>query len=123
MLSQKQKTHTATTLEKTGKIKCANCFKSLGVPARIKIYAFLKEHGETSVSALVYLTDLTQPTVSYHLKEMRMLGLLNARKNGKEVLYRINEDCPESGVECVLGTMKFTSDPDETSKSNEFSKT
>ncbi len=112
MISQAQKINKATSADKEQKIKCANCFKSLGVPARIRIYAFLKDHGETTVSALVYLTDLTQPTVSYHLKEMRQLGLLLARKRGKEVLYRINENCPENGYECILGAMKFTEKSD-----------
>jgi DNA-binding transcriptional ArsR family regulator len=100
----------------TTKIRCANCFKSLGIGARIEIYTFLKEQGETSVNNLVNLVNLTQPTVSYHLKEMRDLGLLNSRKSGKEVYYSVNTDCPSYEDNCVLSVMKF---PDKENAKNQ----
>jgi ArsR family transcriptional regulator, arsenate/arsenite/antimonite-responsive transcriptional repressor len=90
------------------KIKCVNCFKSLGIPSRIEIYSYLRNKNEASVSELVKVVNLSQPTVSYHLKEMRELGLLSQRKSGKEVYYRINPNCRSHESECVLNLLKFS---------------
>ena len=60
---------------------CTKCFNTLGVPSRMKIYRFLKDKGENTVGAVVKIAKLTQPTVSYHLKEMRDAGLLMSRKS------------------------------------------
>jgi DNA-binding transcriptional ArsR family regulator len=40
---------------------------------------------------------LRQPTVSYHLAEMKKEGLLASRKEGREVHYRVKMLCPEGG--------------------------
>jgi DNA-binding transcriptional ArsR family regulator len=93
-----------------GEIMCTECFKSLGIKPRIKIYTHLRKNGETAVSKLVELVKLTQPTVSYHLKEMRESGLITNRKKGKEVLYKLNQDCPCSGSDCVLHAIKLSED-------------
>jgi len=93
--------------EKPNKIKCAGCFRSLGIDARIAIYSYLRDHGESTVSTLVDLVNLTQPTVSYHLKDMKDLGLLSSRKSGKEVYYSVNHGCSEGGCDCVLNGVSF----------------
>ena len=38
------------------------------------MYHYLRDNGEATVTRLVELVGLTQPTVSYHLKEMKELG-------------------------------------------------
>ncbi len=73
----------------------------------MEIYSHLAECGSSNVSELVRLTSLTQPTVSYHLKEMKESGLLSCEKSGKEILYRINTLCPKSLDFCVLKGVKF----------------
>lgn len=73
---------------------CKNCFKSLGVSSRMKLYLYLKDTTkDVSVSDLVVVSGLTQPTVSYHLKEMEQNGLLTSNKVGKEVYYKIGGGC------------------------------
>ncbi len=81
---------------------CVKCFSGLGVESRMQIYRFLKDHGSASVTELVRVVGLTQPTVSYHLKEMKQLGLLTNKKHGKEVKYEINPICSIYHKECVL---------------------
>ena len=78
------------------------CFESLGVSSRMKIYNYLKESGENPVGEVVKKMKLTQPTVSYHLKEMKKIGLLKSYKQGKEVHYSINKSCPFGSVGCTL---------------------
>lgn len=81
---------------------CTNCFKSLGVPSRMAIYKYLSGSGASSVGSIVSVVELTQPTVSHHLKEMKESGMLNSYKKGKEVFYTINNECPHFHRECVL---------------------
>ena len=86
---------------------CAGCFKALGVPSRLKIYKYLIESGKSTVSEVVKISKLTQPTVSYHLTGMKDLGLLLSTKVGKEVHYRINPICHTFGEKCLLNNLKF----------------
>lgn len=72
------------------------------------IYNFLrKSNSEVTVGQIVDQVNLTQPTVSYHLKEMRHSGLLSSRKEGKEVYYFVNELCSYHNVECILHDLEF----------------
>jgi ArsR family transcriptional regulator len=90
------------------KIKCTNCFKSLGIPSRMELYAFLERNGPTSVSKLVEVVNLRQPTVSYHLKEMQDSGILSSTKKGKEVFYHLKNKCLTTGADCVLSNLTFS---------------
>lgn len=93
--------------DQTKDCTCTHCFKNLGVESRMIIYKHIAKKGTSNVSDLVKLTNLTQPTVSYHLKEMRESGLLSSRKSGKEIMYRINDQCPKSADPCVLKGVKL----------------
>ncbi len=66
------------------------------------IYQHLSESGESCVSDLVKVVKLTQPTVSYHLKEMKENGLLFSKKLGKETYYGVLEHCPNYSSPCIL---------------------
>jgi len=68
-----------------------NLFKALSDPNRIAILATLSICScEQSVSRIAELFDLNFSVVSRHLKILRDAQVLNARKNGKEVLYMVN---------------------------------
>lgn len=75
----------------------------------MEIYNFLNEEEgkEASVTEIVDIVGLTQPTISYHLQEMKHNGLLKSRKAGKEVFYSVNTICPHFHQECVLHSLKF----------------
>lgn len=68
----------------------------------MQIFGYLENHKEATVSQLVEVAGLRQPTVSYHLKEMEDAGLLKSEKLGKEVRYSISHMCPYDGKKCVL---------------------
>jgi len=86
---------------------CSHCFKSLGIESRVKIYTFLKTKGKSTVTDIVGVLDLTQPTVSYHLKEMKESGLLTSEKIGKSVFYSVNCNCPETDARCFLSRVEL----------------
>lgn len=86
---------------------CTKCFSTLGVSSRMKIYRYLKKNGKSTVSIIVDVAKLTQPTVSYHLKEMKDAGLLKSSKAGKKVYYIVNESCPSNLEGCFLAKNVF----------------
>ena len=100
--------HNNSKKQPTKVVKCTHCFKSVSVPSRMVIYNFLnKSKSDATVGQLVEQVNLTQPTVSYHLKEMKHSGLLNSTKKGKEVYYSINRSCPHHNKECILQSLEF----------------
>jgi DNA-binding transcriptional ArsR family regulator len=66
----------------------AQRFKALGEPARLTLLAALQQ-GERSVSELVSMTGRSQPNVSQHLKEMTHARLVEQRREGNRMYYRI----------------------------------
>jgi len=44
-----------------------------------------------SVGEIVQELDVSQPTVSHHLSILRSAGLVNVRREGKQVFYRLNQ--------------------------------
>ena len=87
---------------------CSHCFSNLAVDSRMQIFVFLKDKGARTVSEIVEQTVLSQPTVSYHLKNMETDGLLSKKRVGKEIYYQVNEHCPHNEKTCLLKKMNFT---------------
>src|SRR3990170_585966 len=64
---------------------------ALGSPGRLQILEFVAQ-GERSVDALAAMTGLSVANTSKHLQALRQAGLVNARKEGLRVYYRIAGD-------------------------------
>ena len=61
--------------------------KALADPTRLKILRYLSEQ-ELTPSELSRRLNLRAPTVTHHLKELRLAGLVNVTLHGQEKLYR-----------------------------------
>lgn len=68
--------------------KNANIYKILANSKRLEILNILKL-GETSVEDLLSITKLSKANLSQHLAIMRYNGLVQTRKHGLNVHYRI----------------------------------
>jgi len=66
----------------------AELCKTLGNAARLQIVHTLRE-GPKRVSDIVEATDLAQAKVSQHLAVLRAYGIVSAKREGKDVIYRI----------------------------------
>jgi DNA-binding transcriptional ArsR family regulator len=66
----------------------AELFKALAHPARIKILEHLRS-GERTVSELQLLLDLESSTVSQQLAILRARSIVEGRKQGTSVYYRV----------------------------------
>ena len=67
----------------------ARVFKALGDPVRLQLLSRVASHagGEACVCDLSVGLDLTQPTISHHLKVLRETGLLECERRGTWVYY------------------------------------
>ena len=66
----------------------AKVAKALGDPVRLQLVDVLRKHvGEVRVCELVPLFDLSQPTVSHHLKVLRDAGLVGSERRGLWAYY------------------------------------
>ncbi len=65
-------------------------FKALGDPTRLGLLASLADGGrERTVTALGGCCAVDLSVVSRHLRVLRDAGVVEARKQGKEVFYRV----------------------------------
>ena len=58
------------------------CFKALSDETRLQILEMLTM-GELCACNILEKFNFTQPTLSYHMKNLTQAGLVNARKEGK----------------------------------------
>lgn len=68
----------------------ADLFKALAHPARIRILELLRD-GEKSVSELQLALGIEGSTVSQQLAILRMKNLVQNRKAGTQIYYRIRD--------------------------------
>ena len=69
----------------------AQVFKALGDPVRIRLVSLIGAHqgGEVCVCDLTTAFELTQPTISHHLKVLRQAGIIDSQRRGTWVYYRL----------------------------------
>ncbi|MCX6783581.1 MAG: metalloregulator ArsR/SmtB family transcription factor [candidate division WWE3 bacterium] len=83
--------------------QCTECFKELGASSKVKIVsALLKNKKPMTVNEFVKLLKLRQPTVSFHLRTLREVGLLTSEKKGRFVYYSLDPKCEKNGKKCFL---------------------
>jgi ArsR family transcriptional regulator len=67
----------------------ADVCKTLANPKRLEILNLLRD-GELNVSELVTRTGLQKANISQHLSVMRSQGILETRREGLNVFYKIS---------------------------------
>lgn len=69
----------------------AKVFKALGDPVRLRLLSMIasRDGGEICVCDLTPAFDLSQPTISHHLKLLKQAGLIASERRGTWVYYRL----------------------------------
>lgn len=70
--------------------RLARMFKALGDPVRLRLLSLIAGNpgGEACVCDISTTFNLTQPTISHHLKVLRSAGILASDRRGSWVYYR-----------------------------------
>ncbi len=72
-------------------IQLAELFSALSDASRVRIISLLLD-GEMGVGALAEKLDMTESAVSHQLRGLRQMRFVRARKAGRQVFYRLDDD-------------------------------
>ena len=68
----------------------AELFRAFSDTSRVRIMSALV-NGEKNVNTLADLVGISQSAISHHMRGLRQMRLVVARKDGKEVYYRVED--------------------------------
>ncbi|WP_105618707.1 ArsR/SmtB family transcription factor [Vallitalea okinawensis] len=66
--------------------------KALAHPIRLQIVKILIDHGELCVCQLNENVEFSQSNLSQHLKILRDASVVNTRKKGQWMMYRVEDE-------------------------------
>jgi ArsR family transcriptional regulator, arsenate/arsenite/antimonite-responsive transcriptional repressor len=80
-------------VERDEATRMAEVAKALGDPIRLQLVDVLRKHaGEVCVCELVPLFDISQPTLSHHLKKLREAGIVDSERRGLWAYYYVRPE-------------------------------
>ncbi len=77
----------------------------LADPSRLRIL-LLVEREELSVAELQEILGMGQSRISTHLAQLKNAGLVEDRRNGKSILYRLKQSALSNGFSEMLGVLR-----------------
>lgn len=77
-------------------------FKAIHDKNRQMILDVIKSQKNINANGIVEKINLSQPTISHHLKILEKAAVIKTQKVGKEIKYSINNDAI---AECCVGFM------------------
>ena len=95
----------------------ALCMKALSDETRVKIFDMLS-HGELCACKILEEFNITQPTLSYHMKILSESGLVDSRREGVWMKYSVNRNNLEVIKELfdkISTTLEIESQPTQNS--------
>ena len=80
-------------VEREHAARMAEVAKALGDPIRLQLVDVLRKHaGKVCVCELVPLFDISQSTLSHHLKKLRDAGIVDSERRGLWAYYYVLPD-------------------------------
>ena len=80
-------------LKRANAVRMAEVAKALGDPVRLQLVDVLRKHaGKVCVCELVRLFDISQPTLSHHLKKLREAGIVKSERRGLWAYYYVTPE-------------------------------
>ena len=76
-------------------LKAETLFQLLSDGTRLRTLMLLAAEGELCVCEFTHALGLSQPKISRHLAQLREGGLLQARRSGQWMYYRIDPGLPD----------------------------
>lgn len=84
-------TSTLPNLDEHTAAHVAELFRAFSDTSRVRLLSALIER-ELNVSVLAQIVGISESAVSHHLRGLRQMRLVQARRDGKEVYYRIEDE-------------------------------
>ncbi len=86
--------------------ECIELLRALSDKTRQEIIMIFASQKEVCVNDIAKNFTLSRPTISHHLNLMKRAGLLNSRKEGKEIYYSFNKSHVAKVMESILNVIK-----------------
>ncbi len=83
----------------------AKIIKAMGHPVRLMMIEFLKKR-ERSFSEVFALFQLDKSTVSKHLLVLKEAGIVSSRKEGADMIYKLDVPCVTDFFSCVTAVIE-----------------
>ena len=77
-----------STLDEHTAAHVAELFRAFSDTSRVRILSAIVEQ-ETNISTLAEMVGLTESAVSHHMRGLRQMRIVRARREGKEVYYSV----------------------------------
>jgi ArsR family transcriptional regulator, lead/cadmium/zinc/bismuth-responsive transcriptional repressor len=81
----------SATLDEHTAAHVAELFRAFSDTSRVRILSVLTER-EENVNSLAAAVGISESAISHHLRSLRQMGLVQTRREGKEVYYRVDDD-------------------------------
>jgi DNA-binding transcriptional ArsR family regulator len=81
--------------------KVSRIMKALSHPVRIKIVETLSNNGKMCVTDIYKTLNIEQSTASHHLGILKIGGILNCKREGKQIFYSLNNNNSLELLECI----------------------
>lgn len=82
-----------------GAAAMAQVFAALGDPTRAALLERIAHDGRGTATSLTAITDVSRQAVDRHLKVLAGAGLVESRREGREVVYRVEARTVERSAE------------------------
>ncbi len=69
----------------------AELFRAFSDTSRVRIVSALMD-GEMNIGALAEVVGISESAVSHHMRGLRQMRMVQSRRDGKEVYYRIDDE-------------------------------
>ena len=83
-------------------------YRALGDETRLRIIGLLAEHGPLPVNELSARVGLSQPLISWHLRILRLAGVITTQRHGRETLCQLRlaafEELRDAETRLIAGT-------------------
>jgi DNA-binding transcriptional ArsR family regulator len=90
-------------------------YRALGDETRLRIIGLLAEHGRLPVNELSARVSLSQPLISWHLRILRLAGVITTQRHGRETLCQLRmaafEELREAEMRLIGGTSGIGATP------------
>ncbi len=92
------------------KISADALYTAIAHPLRLRALLLLQQEAELCVCELTYALRVSQPMISRHLAQLRQSGLVDDRRQGLWVYYRLHDALPDWVREVLALTTDGVSD-------------
>jgi DNA-binding transcriptional ArsR family regulator len=86
-------------------------YRALGDETRLRVIGLLAELGPMPVNQLSAHVGLSQPLISWHLRILRLAGLIDTRRSGRETICQLRtaafEELHEAEAKLIGGTLSI----------------